>query len=102
MGMVNDAEELSNPCWRCVAPHRRTDLVPISTVMMRLSNGYALRSSGVDSAFVFTGVSEVLDVKEEEVWGEPRRLGIWIPSVRESGILFRRIADANGCRLHKP
>jgi len=67
---------------------------------MPLLSGYGLRSSGFDSAFVFTRESEVLDVKEEEVGGTEEARDM--PSVSESSILFRRMAEAKGCRLHKP
>ena len=88
---------------------------------------YALRSRGLDLERVASRVSEVLDLKPEEVWaagkyrrivearsllcywavrelGVPmsslaRKLGISIPSVSESVTRGQKIAEARGCSL---
>jgi hypothetical protein len=88
---------------------------------------YALRARGVDLALIASRVSEVLGVKQEEVWAEgkyrwivetrsllcywavrelgvpmsslARKLGKSIPSVSESVTRGRRIAEARGCLL---
>jgi lambda repressor-like predicted transcriptional regulator len=90
---------------------------------------YALRSRGVDLAFVACRVSEVMGVKPEEVWGKgkyprivearsllcywavrelgesmsvlARKLGLSIPSISESVTRGGRIAEVKGLLLFK-
>ncbi len=42
----------------------------LSSAEEAMEKRYALRSRGVDLGFIASRVSEVLDVKVEEVWGE--------------------------------